>query len=305
MSLEEHRKGIDAIDKKLVKLLNERTEHALAIGAIKLKAGEEIYAPHRERLIFQRLAKLNKGPVPDEAMQAIYREIMSCSLSLEKSSPSPTRPGGDQHIRPPSASLATARYAPQKTIKDVFRWEKTGPTTAWCRSRIQPRAVTHTLDLFVESPLKSSLVVMRSSTAWNNCRSKVRKLYRIRRRWHSVVFGCNKTSPRWKSLRCPPPHVPPKWPQRTKPQPPSPGHSLRSVTTCRSWITTFKTTPRTPHAFSFSAASAVPPPRTTALALSWIEDKVGALHQVMEPFRKHRLNMTKIESRPSKRKAWE
>ena len=84
MSLEEHRKGIDAIDKKLVKLLNERTEHALAIGAIKLKAGEEIYAPHRERLIFQRLAKLNKGPVPDEAMRAIYREIMSCSLSLEK-----------------------------------------------------------------------------------------------------------------------------------------------------------------------------------------------------------------------------
>jgi chorismate mutase/prephenate dehydratase len=36
-----------------------------------------------------------------------------------------------------------------------------------------------------------------------------------------------------------------------------------------------------------------------------IEDKVGALHQVMEPFRKNKLNMTKIESRPSKRKAWE
>ncbi len=57
MSLEEHRKAIDAVDKKLVRLLNERTGHALAIGAIKLEAGEEIYAPHRERLIFQRLAK--------------------------------------------------------------------------------------------------------------------------------------------------------------------------------------------------------------------------------------------------------
>ena len=40
MSLEEHRKGLDAIDKKLVKLLNERTEHA-RVGAIKLKAGEK------------------------------------------------------------------------------------------------------------------------------------------------------------------------------------------------------------------------------------------------------------------------
>ncbi|HJO10109.1 MAG TPA: chorismate mutase, partial [Verrucomicrobiota bacterium] len=85
MSLEKHRKAIDTIDEKLVRLLNERTGHALAIGAIKLKAGEEIYAPHRERLIFQRLAKLNEGPIPEKSMQAIYREIMSCSLSLEKS----------------------------------------------------------------------------------------------------------------------------------------------------------------------------------------------------------------------------
>ena len=45
MSLEEHRKAIDGIDKKLVRLLNERTGHALAIGTIKLEAGEEIYAP--------------------------------------------------------------------------------------------------------------------------------------------------------------------------------------------------------------------------------------------------------------------
>ena len=142
MSLEEHRKGIDAIDKKLVNLLNERTEHALAIGAIKLKAGED--APlHRERLIFQRLAKLNKGPVPDEAMWAIYREIMSCSLSLEKSLTiaylgrrRPTR------IRPLSASLVTASVMPHRKPSRMFspRWKRTGPTTAWCRSKIQPRA---------------------------------------------------------------------------------------------------------------------------------------------------------------------
>ena len=48
MTIPEHRKAIDKLDAHIVKLLNERTRHVLAIGEIKLKAGEEIYAPHRE-----------------------------------------------------------------------------------------------------------------------------------------------------------------------------------------------------------------------------------------------------------------
>jgi len=45
MNIPEHRKAIDKYDAQLIKLLNERTKHVLAIGEIKLKAGEEIYAP--------------------------------------------------------------------------------------------------------------------------------------------------------------------------------------------------------------------------------------------------------------------
>ena len=85
MNLLEHRKAIDKYDAQLVKLLNERTKHVLAIGEIKLKAGEEIYAPHRERAVLDRICRLNKGPVTDPALRAIYREIMSSALSLEKS----------------------------------------------------------------------------------------------------------------------------------------------------------------------------------------------------------------------------
>ncbi|HMP84502.1 MAG TPA: chorismate mutase, partial [Verrucomicrobiota bacterium] len=48
MNIPEHRKAIDSLDARIVRLLNERTKHVLAIGDIKLKAGEEIYAPHRE-----------------------------------------------------------------------------------------------------------------------------------------------------------------------------------------------------------------------------------------------------------------
>src|SRR5438045_2557254 len=48
MNISEHRKAIDNLDEQIVRLLNERTRHVLEIGTLKLKQGEEIYAPHRE-----------------------------------------------------------------------------------------------------------------------------------------------------------------------------------------------------------------------------------------------------------------
>ena len=85
MNIPEHRKAIDTLDAQIVRLLNERTKHVLEIGDIKLKAGEEIYAPHRERAVLQRLCKMNHGPITNESLRAIYREVMSSALSLEKS----------------------------------------------------------------------------------------------------------------------------------------------------------------------------------------------------------------------------
>ena len=85
MTIPEHRKAIDSLDAQIVKFLNERTRHVLAIGEIKQKAGEEIYAPHRERAVLNRISKLNGGPITNESLHAIYREIMSSALSLEKS----------------------------------------------------------------------------------------------------------------------------------------------------------------------------------------------------------------------------
>ena len=82
MNILEHRKAIDKLDAQIVKLLNERTRHVLEIGDIKLKAGEEIYAPHRERAVLQRICRLNAGPISDESLRAIYREVMSSALSL-------------------------------------------------------------------------------------------------------------------------------------------------------------------------------------------------------------------------------
>src|SRR5512140_1488813 len=85
MNIPEHRKSIDKLDAHIVKLLNERTRHVLTIGEIKRKAGEEIYAPHRERAVLQRICRRNTGPITNDSLRAIYREIMSSALSLEKS----------------------------------------------------------------------------------------------------------------------------------------------------------------------------------------------------------------------------
>src|SRR5690348_16343479 len=84
MHIPEHRMAIDKLDAHIVRLLNERTQHVLAIGEIKLKAGEEIYVPARERSVLQRICKLNQGPMTDTQLRAVYREVMSAALALEK-----------------------------------------------------------------------------------------------------------------------------------------------------------------------------------------------------------------------------
>jgi chorismate mutase/prephenate dehydratase len=80
MNISDHRKAIDQFDAQIVRLLNERTQHVLAIGEIKRKNREEIYAPHRERAVLQRICRKNRGPLANESLRAIYREIMSGAL---------------------------------------------------------------------------------------------------------------------------------------------------------------------------------------------------------------------------------
>lgn len=79
-----HRDAIDAIDGRLLELLNERARLAQEIGLIKERNGRPVYAPERAEQLMRRLAAQSKGPLGGEAIRAIYREIMSASLALEK-----------------------------------------------------------------------------------------------------------------------------------------------------------------------------------------------------------------------------
>lgn len=78
------RKAIDGIDAQLIDLLNERARLAQEIGRIKERSGRPVYVAGRAEQLMRRLISQSKGPLDEQAIRAIYREIMSASLALEK-----------------------------------------------------------------------------------------------------------------------------------------------------------------------------------------------------------------------------
>ena len=84
MSLEELRKQIDALDEQIVELLNRRAQIVVEVGKIKAASGTPIYAPDREKAVLEKVRKANRGPLLDTTIAAIYRELMSGSFALEK-----------------------------------------------------------------------------------------------------------------------------------------------------------------------------------------------------------------------------
>jgi chorismate mutase/prephenate dehydratase len=313
MTIPEHRKAIDAIDAQLVALLNERTSHVLGIGEIKRKAGEEIYVPSRERQVFQRVCKQNHGPITDASLRAIYREIMSSALALEKAMAIAYL--GPEATFTHQAAIqrfgSSLGYAAQKTIADVFNEVAKGRADYGVVpvENSTEGVVTHTLDMFVDSDLKivSQIVLPISHCLLSKAaREAIKKLYvhpqslaQCRGWVHKNLGGVEiiETSSNARSAEL--------------------AAKDRTAAAIAGLLAAEKYgVPVLEHDIQDNAANATrflvlgrkcSPPTghdRTSLMFS-IADEVGALHRALAPFRKYRLNMTKIESRPSKRRAWE
>jgi chorismate mutase / prephenate dehydratase len=84
MSIEKLRSQIDAIDAKLVELLNERAKVVVEVGKLKNRDHAPIYSPDREKAVIDKILTANKGPLPDKVLAAIWRELMSGSFILER-----------------------------------------------------------------------------------------------------------------------------------------------------------------------------------------------------------------------------
>ena len=84
MDIEKLRTEIDSIDSEIIRLLNQRCELGRRIGAWKHENNLPIYVPERERQLLDRLTAANPGPIDRESLLAIYREIMSAAIKLER-----------------------------------------------------------------------------------------------------------------------------------------------------------------------------------------------------------------------------
>jgi len=120
--LKDLRDRIDDLDRRIVELLNARAEVVIEIGRAKQAKGRQVYAPDREREVLDRLADLNEGPLPQRTLQAIYRELMSGSFALEK----PMRvgylgpEGSFSHMAAMRKFGASIEYLPLADIRAVF-----------------------------------------------------------------------------------------------------------------------------------------------------------------------------------------
>lgn len=81
-SLAGHRRAIDALDRQILAALNERARHAQAIGTLKGTAAA--YRPEREAQVLRGLHEVNTGPLPDAAVTSVFRAVMSACRALEQ-----------------------------------------------------------------------------------------------------------------------------------------------------------------------------------------------------------------------------
>lgn len=81
--IEEHRKEIDALDEQLIRLINERATHSLAIRVLKPYANMNLYDPEREEKIYKRLEGINNGPMHSEDVREIYAALLKVMKSIK------------------------------------------------------------------------------------------------------------------------------------------------------------------------------------------------------------------------------
>jgi chorismate mutase len=91
MDIADWRKQIDALDCRLVELLNQRAQAAQEIGKLKRNTSMPIYEPQREKSIFENVRRVNRGPLPDNDLLQVYERIIDVMRKIQKEEITPPR----------------------------------------------------------------------------------------------------------------------------------------------------------------------------------------------------------------------
>jgi len=311
--LEKLRKKISEIDLQLVKLLNERARVVVEVGKLKGKTGGQVYAPDREKQVLEKVTTANEGPLPNKCLIAIWRELMSGSFHLEK----PLRIG---YLGPEGSFSHTAAilkfgqsvdYESIADIRSIF--DEVGKSH--CDLGLVPienstgGGVIETLDAFIDTDVKicnEVLMAIHHNLLANCSLDEIEKIYSKPevfaqcRNWLGTTFKEAKTIPVASSARAA---------QMAAEEPKSAAIGSRiaaeiyglkvvceNIEDIANNVTRF---------LVIAQEDAKPTGEDKTAILFSTAHKAGALADVLDVMKKYDINLTNIESRPSKKREWE
>ncbi|MFH1593798.1 MAG: prephenate dehydratase [Candidatus Omnitrophota bacterium] len=314
MRVKKSRHKIDRIDGKIVDLLNERARETLAIRAVKKKLNKGIFTPRREREVYEGVVSRNRGPLSPESIRAIYREIMSGSLALDKSiiiaylGPEATF----THIAALKKFGASVDYLECKSIADVFTEVERGRADYGVVpiENSTEGAVNHTLDMFINSDLKicseAYLRIEHNLLANHKRLSAIKKVCSHQQVFAQCRIWLEKNLPKAKLISFASTTEAAIFAAQGKGRAAIASKLAAEEYELKILARSIEDSPRNITRFLVIGNQNEEPTRKdkTSVVFS-MKDRAGALHDVLAAFKRNRINLTKIESRPSRLKAWE
>ncbi len=313
MGLDELRNRIDELDVELVRLLNERAQVVVEIGKLKSKTDGPIYAPDREKQVFERIKEANQGPLPDKCLMAIWRELMSGSFFLER----PLRIGylGPQGSFSHTAAMMkfgqSVEYEPLTDIASIFDEVSKGH----CDLGLAPventmgGGVIETLDALADSNVKicaEVLMAIHHNLLANCPMEKIDRIYSKPevfaqcRGWLSATFKGTATIPVASTAKAAQMAAEEDGAAAIGSSAAAELYGLQIV--CENIEDNVNNVTRF---LVLSREDARPTDNDKTAVLFSTKHKAGALVDVLEVFKQHGINLTNIESRPSRKRQWE
>ena len=313
MSIQKLRKAIDELDERLIELLNKRTKYAIDIGGFKKKLGKAVFMPAREQKVYDNVRKFNKGPLKGDMLMAIYREIMSSTIMLQQ--PMKVAYLGPKATFTNLASLkkfgSQVTYVGAQTITDVFSEVERGN----CDFGVVPvensieGAVNHTLDMLVDSDLyicsEISLDIAHNLLA--KCPLKnIKKIYSKDQVFGQCRIWIETHLPNCELIEVTSTTKAAEIAAKEKNAAAVASSLAAQVYKLDVLAESIEDCPHNMTRFLVIGKNMATPTKNdkTSIVFS-IKDRVGALHDMLNAFKALKINLTKIESRPSKRKAWD
>ena len=314
-NLKELRVNIDKLDEQIQSLITERAQIAKQVAQAKSKEeNQQIYRPKREAEVLRNVITRNQGPLPDKVLTQIFREIMSGCLALQK----PLKlaflgPAGTYSQAAVVKHFGhSGQTMPQQTISEVFREVEAG-TAQYGVVPIENSTeggVNETLDCFLNTPLKIcgeiELPIHHHLLSMSSEFGQIKRIYAHQQSLAQCRGWLDSNLP---LIECQAVNSNAEAAQRVTTE--KTAAAIASQTAAEIYdlqivASRIEDNVNNVTRFAVIGQQNVPPTGMdkTSLLLS-NSNQPGTLYRLLEPFNQNKVNMTRIESRPTRQSMWE